>query len=148
LLCNTRKFYQPPAHCNSSAIWLRLFPPLTITIIYSRLESTAAILLSSGLLNIFSYVIYFKIKQHRENTRFLNIRSHFIRNLHVDSRNIERAYTTNGKQSKELLSLKTFKTANIYELGSRFQSYITKTHTNKFIKLFPTLSMLLILSSS
>ena len=41
------------------------------------------------------------------NTRFLK-RNHFIRNLHVECRNICRTYTTKGKFSKGLFNLKNF----------------------------------------
>ena len=47
-------------------------------------------------LNIFR-LCYFYLK-------FLLYKDHFIRNLHVDGRNILGTYTTNGKKAKGLLN--------------------------------------------
>ena len=53
-------------------------------------------------------------------TRFFFIRNHFIRNLHVEGRNILRTYTTKGKLPKELF---IFKFPVLYSDAS--EGYIT-----------------------
>ena len=62
-----------------------------------------------------------------------------LRSLHADSRKILRTHSTNGKKAKELFNFKAFVTANNQELGNRFYSFTTKTHTDSFISIFPSL---------
>ena len=69
-------------------------------------------------------------------------------NLHVDGRNIEGTYTTNGKKAKELFNLKLLITANNQELGNWFHSISAKARIVTYIKHFHSLFVLLFSSSS
>ena len=66
---------------------------------------------------------------------FFNIRNHFIRNLHVEGRNIETTFTNKGKIPKKPFDLKNFTTASSQKLGSRFRSPATKGSMDTFQKI-------------
>ena len=104
---------------------------ITVELVYSsyviRDHSQRAYNVQQVKMLSFSKCFQFDLVSPIISTRFLFIRKHFIRNLHVEGRNILRILILTRKITKELSISKLFITVNSRELGSRFHSFAATT---------------------